>query len=131
MSNVLQLFPDGVPPATPRPVTEGEVRRFRGRSWHRDRGCTCTPAMRDSDRTCPCCEWGAMTCAVCGGSEGELPADCPQVEMTEDERDAVMQGRADYIQAAGGWVRGSYVAGRFRCDGAFKVDGPLRRDGAE
>jgi energy-coupling factor transporter ATP-binding protein EcfA2 len=34
---------------------------------------------------------------VCGGAEGSLPTDCPQVLMTADQRDAVYSGKLDHI----------------------------------
>lgn len=45
---------------------------------------------------CPVCEGGLCTCEVCGGSEGELPKECPGVAMTEEQRDAVMAGHIDF-----------------------------------
>lgn len=40
-------------------------------------------------------------CSVCGAWEGEIPTDCPGEEMTDDQREAVLHGRLDYIWREG------------------------------
>jgi ATPase subunit of ABC transporter with duplicated ATPase domains len=42
-------------------------------------------------------EDGLAYCLVCGGAEGSLPIDCPQVRMTADQRDGVFTGNLDHI----------------------------------
>jgi ATPase subunit of ABC transporter with duplicated ATPase domains len=42
-------------------------------------------------------EDGFANCTVCGGSEGSLPTDCPQVLMTADQRDSVYAGKLNHI----------------------------------
>lgn len=51
-------------------------------------------------------------CSVCGGWEGEVPTDCPGVEMTEEQRAAVMDGQLDYIWREG-WIT-TVFSGRMR-----------------
>lgn len=40
-------------------------------------------------------------CAICGGWEGEMPTDCPGLEMTEEQRRAVLAGKLDFIWREG------------------------------
>jgi len=53
------------------------------------------PLCPDEDK-CPICSWGAAICLVCGGTEGELPDECPGRRMTEVQRDQVMHGILDF-----------------------------------
>lgn len=38
---------------------------------------------------CQWCEGGLGMCTVCGGAEGTLPTQCPGVEMTQEQMDAI------------------------------------------
>lgn len=40
-------------------------------------------------------------CSVCGSWEGEVPTECPGVEMTDEQRQAVMDGKLDYFRREG------------------------------
>lgn len=40
-------------------------------------------------------------CKTCGGWEGEVPTDCPGVPMSEEQKQAVMDGRLDYLWREG------------------------------
>lgn len=40
-------------------------------------------------------------CSVCGSWEGEMPTDCPGAEMSAAQREAVVDGRLDYIWREG------------------------------
>ncbi len=65
----------------------------------------CPPDAHDHDlgRSCPYCDGNLVLCTVCGGCEIELATECPGVKMTEEQRIAVRDGQADFIN--GGWVR--------------------------
>lgn len=91
---------------TPTPPAEERVGvvAFRGRSLHRDQGCTNPRGPDRFDRCCARCDWGAFVCRTCGGAEGSLPTDCPRVTMTEEQEALVMSGGGDYILAQGGWT---------------------------
>jgi len=53
------------------------------------------------------------TCRVCGGSEGELPTDCPGYTMNYAERQAVFKAGVDYIN--GTWTdKGKRPAIRYK-----------------
>lgn len=56
--------------------------------------CTCG--------TCYTCRHELFTCSVCGASEGELPTDCPGVQMTTDQKEAIFQGDLNYKD--GEWI---------------------------
>ena len=51
---------------------------------------------------CPACEWNAAICQTCGGAEGSLATECPQVRMTMQQSDDVHAGRLDFVR--GQWV---------------------------
>lgn len=44
---------------------------------------------------CPRCQ-GLFVCAVCGGAEAELPTECPGVQMTLEEKEAVQGRQLDF-----------------------------------
>ena len=45
---------------------------------------------------CRICEGGLSLCMVCGGAEASMPKECPGVEMTPEQADAVQSGDLDY-----------------------------------
>jgi hypothetical protein len=53
---------------------------------------TCAPLYACQDNgspTCKFCEGGLALCTICGGAEGTLPSECPGIEMSEYQEDAV------------------------------------------
>lgn len=60
-------------------------------------------------------------CSVCCGWEGEVPTDCPGEPMTKEQKDAVLEGRLDYI-AREGWTTETKQMRRIRrmiCEEGF------------
>ena len=51
---------------------------------------------------CMFCSGGLAWCVSCSGGEAELPTECPQEPMHEQERAAVANGHLDFIR--GRWV---------------------------
>lgn len=49
-------------------------------------------------------EFGLGGCTVCGSYEGEMPTDCPAREMTDRERELVLDGEIDFRVSQGGWT---------------------------
>lgn len=47
---------------------------------------------------------GLGGCLVCRSYEGEMPTDCPGREMTDRERELVLNGEIDYRASQGGWT---------------------------
>lgn len=56
------------------------------------------------DGECIYCSGGLAHCVTCGGSEGSLPEDCPQVRMTETQGNMVYNGEIDFRRKLGGWT---------------------------
>lgn len=52
----------------------------------------------------PLNEFGMGGCSVCGSYEGEMPTDCPGRDMTDRERELVLDGAIDYRVSQGGWT---------------------------
>lgn len=52
---------------------------------------------------CQFCDGGLFACTICNGFEGSVPTDCPGVPMTEEQADAVYDGKLDYREFRG-WV---------------------------
>jgi hypothetical protein len=52
---------------------------------------------------CMFCDGGLFACTVCGGAEGSLATDCPGVQMTPEQGDAVYAGTLDWRDGRG-WV---------------------------
>jgi hypothetical protein len=52
---------------------------------------------------CQFCDGGLFSCTACNGFEGTLPTDCPGVYMTEEQADAVYDGKLDYREERG-WI---------------------------
>lgn len=50
----------------------------------------------DGGVSCMFCSGGLWACTQCGGFEGSMPTQCPKVDMTEEQRDLVYTGKADY-----------------------------------
>ena len=46
-------------------------------------------------------------CSVCCTWEGEVPRDCPGVEMTDEQRAGVLAGELDYLRKDG-WTTVTY-----------------------
>lgn len=53
---------------------------------------------------CMYCEGGLCYCTTCGGGEGSLTEDCPQVRMTEEQERLVYEGVVDFRRKLGGWT---------------------------
>lgn len=53
---------------------------------------------------CNICEGGLFVCSICLGAEGSLPTDCPGVQMTESQSDAVFAGELDFRDGRG-WIK--------------------------
>lgn len=72
---------------------------------HVDFKCTCHKTG------CMFCDGGLWACTKCGGFEGAMPTQCPNVDMTADQADAVYAGKLDFRH--GEWVeKCSYFAPR-------------------
>lgn len=65
--------------------------------WPRHMRHHCAPTCEG----CVYCVGGLMHCTRCGGSEGELPSDCPGLTMTSQERKDVMRGILNYTDREG------------------------------
>jgi hypothetical protein len=68
---------------------------------HKLKNCDGACLETYSCHRCPICEWGAAICETCGGAEGELTRDCPQVKMSEEQRDAVLKGQLNFDRRQG------------------------------
>lgn len=52
---------------------------------------------------CHICDGGLAVCTVCKGAEGSLPTECPGLQMSAAQQEAVYQGHMDYQN--GKWVK--------------------------
>lgn len=74
-----------------------KVIKFPGHKWH--------SMCRGDDYThCIICNGGLASCETCKGAEATLPADCPGVPLTEEQRYAISNGTLDYRWREGGWI---------------------------
>lgn len=75
---------------------------------------------------CFICNGVLAQCIVCGGAEATLPTECPGVQMTQEQQDAVQLNQNDYIngswtvfvpqQQTEGWICGCRQTNCGGCD---------------
>jgi len=72
-----------------------DIISFPGHKWYH-----CDPSCSG----CMICDGGLGACVTCGGFEGSLAKDCPQVRCEMIVHDEVHAGRIDYDRRRG-WYR--------------------------
>ena len=65
-----------------------------------------SPCPNSSDnghgKSCLICDGGLFVCSVCTCAEGTLPTHCPEIKVSTEVQDEVINGTTDYID--GKWV---------------------------
>lgn len=96
----------------------GTLRKDRTMTDHVQYAC---PGDHDDGGwSCQFCAGGLFACDACGSFEGATTSECPGVQMTADQADAVYAGTLDFRDDA--WVNGPSELARARGLGLTPTD---------